>query len=322
MTDLVLWRRLTKTDFNSMHGEASPRGRGGGAMHVALGVDTKSFLIKTFLKTRREKVTITTEAWPGRHPAATLTFSGNPTRRRGEWRIADQYSHRHPAWKPAAGFPTAYDSKNPPHILVFKANDKYHVRFASERELIALGTDAPSRRQSERKGISPANFGLLAHFHVPTSTLLDAFEEQAKSAPAATFDPRGIEDGRRRVFAEILVRQGQATFRNALLSVYANRCAITGSRSLWVLEAAHITPYRGTRTNTLANGLLLRADVHTLFDLGLISVDPDTLQIKVSSQLNKSEYSKLHGKKLSQPKNANYRPSKPALQEHYRYFRG
>src|ERR1700722_13744752 len=43
----------------------------------------------------------------------------------------------------------------------------------------------------------------------------------------------------------------------------------------WVLEAAHITPYMGASTNSLLNGLLLRADIHTLFNLGLISIDPD-----------------------------------------------
>ncbi|MBE2321408.1 HNH endonuclease, partial [Solirubrobacter sp. CPCC 204708] len=70
-------------------------------------------------------------------------------------------------------------------------------------------------------------------------------------------------------------RRGQSTFRNQLLEAYDLRCAITGSNAVAVLEAAHICPYRGDHTNRVDNGLLLRADIHTLFDLGLIWVTPE-----------------------------------------------
>src|SRR5205823_2979542 len=81
------------------------------------------------------------------------------------------------------------------------------------------------------------------------------------------FDPISIEDGRRRIQAS---RQGQFAFRAALIEAYGGRCAMTGCDILEVLEAAHIVPYRGPSTNAVSNGLLLRADIHTLFDLGLI----------------------------------------------------
>ena len=291
-------------------------------MHIALGVQTDTFPIQEFLRTQQAEKTIATEAWPGRHDSANLTFSGNPTRRGGEWRITDQYTHRHPAWTPAAGFPAEYDKSNPPHVLVFRVQDKYHTRLTTGAELLALGADAPRRLRSGSKGISRVTAGLLSYFDVPARTLLESFDEQqAEPQPQDAFDPSDIEDARRRVFTAILRRQGQQAFRRALLKAYQNKCAMTGCGTPWVLEAAHITPYRGAKTNAPANGLLLRADIHTLFDLGLISVDPATLTVKISSLLHGSEYSALDGNPLAQPAKPSARPSKAALQGHYTTFR-
>src|SRR2546425_8717774 len=106
MSSYVLWRRLTETDFNAMLGEASPHGRGGGAMHVALGVRTDAFQIDRFLNALGHRtVTIEAAAGPGNAGRAPLTLSSNPNRRGGEWLIRDQFSHRHPGWSAAAGFP-------------------------------------------------------------------------------------------------------------------------------------------------------------------------------------------------------------------------
>lgn len=87
------------------------------------------------------------------------------------------------------------------------------------------------------------------------------------------FDPQNIEDGRRRVEQLVVIRQGQAAFRRRLLEAYGRKCAITGCEIEDILEAAHISPYKGKRTDPVNNGLLLRADIHTLFDRGLIKVD-------------------------------------------------
>lgn len=317
--DLVLWRRLTNTDFNAMNGAAAPYGRGGGAMHIALGIQSTNFPIQQFLQTTNTEVTIETQAWPDHHTAAALTFSGNPGRRHGEWRITDQYTHRHPAWTRAAGFPAAYDSADPPYVLIFRTQDQYHARLASEAELLALGADAPRRFRSDPKGIAEVTPGLLAHFNVPDRSRLAMFEDQ-QAEPQDAFNPSDIEDARKKIFAAILRRQGQQAFRRKLLKAYSNRCAITGSAAPWVLEAAHITPYRGTRTNNVQNGLILRADIHTLFDLGLISVDPALLQVRVSSLLAGTEYEALDGYVLSLPARKSARPSGAALKEHFRTF--
>ena len=81
------------------------------------------------------------------------------------------------------------------------------------------------------------------------------------------FDVENIEDARKIVTVSIVQRQGQSKFRQELLAAYNSRCAITGCDIEPALEAAHIIPYKGTETNCPQNGLLLRADIHTLFDL-------------------------------------------------------
>lgn len=87
------------------------------------------------------------------------------------------------------------------------------------------------------------------------------------------FSPLTLKDGRKKVAQMVALRQGQPAFRNALMDAYERRCAITGCDIAEVLEAAHISPYLGEETNRVRNGLLLRADIHTLFDRGLIRVD-------------------------------------------------
>lgn len=290
-------------------------------MHIALGVDSSNFPIEEFLRAAQPKITISTQPWPGHHGPAYLTFSGNPDRRSGEWHIADQYTNRHPAWTQDAGFPVRYNHSNPPYVLVFKVQDQYHARLAIEAELRpALGTAVARRFLSNPKGIMEITSSLASHFEVPDKSSLEYFEEQQAEALEA-FDPSGIEDGRQKIFSAVLRRRGQQAFRRKLLRAYRNQCAITGCKTLWVLEAAHITPYRGTRTNNLANGLILRADIHTLFDLGLISVDPATLRVKVSSLLHGTEYVSLDGHPIALPENQSAQPNKAALRYHFSTFR-
>jgi putative restriction endonuclease len=90
-------------------------------------------------------------------------------------------------------------------------------------------------------------------------------------------------------------RSGQGPFRRALLRE-SEACAFTGTPVKEALEAAHIMPYRGIHTNDLDNGLLLRADVHTLFDRGLLRIDPANGQIQIDAALEASVYQDLDGK--------------------------
>lgn len=319
MAALVLWRHLTRTDFNAMNGLAAPGGSGGGAMHIALGKQAYDFDVNEFLRVGgRNSVAIDAHSRQG--ATGTLYFAGSPRRRGGEWIIRHQYHGRHPAWSASEGFPAAFDSADHPVVLVFRVGSAYHARLSTSKKLAAVPKHIAPEGIQTSKGIAVASPELLALFSVPAETLLDRFHTEVEETAAIDFDPLNIEDGRRRIFGSVLLRQGQANFRKTLFDVYASGCAITGCRTSWVLEAAHIVPYRGSKTNIASNGLLLRADVHTLFDLGLISVEPVVRKVRVSSLLARSEYAELSGKKLRPPTVPSARPADKALEYHYSLF--
>lgn len=97
-------------------------------------------------------------------------------------------------------------------------------------------------------------------------------------------------------------RLGQGGFRVSVTDAYQRRCAISGEKTLPVLEAAHIQPYASEGPHTLQNGLLLRSDIHTLFDSGYLTITPE-LKVEVSQRLhndygNGRDYYKFHGEKL------------------------
>ena len=141
-----------------------------------------------------------------------------------------------------------------------------------------------------------------------------------EAAPQVGFDPTDIKDARERIAATIVARRGQDQFRKRLLALYQRRCAITGTAAEEVLEAAHIIPYQGTKTNHPSNGLLLRADIHTLFDLGLVAVDTRSMTILVSSRLQPTEYSQYAGRLLALPTKREDWPSTEALDSHRETF--
>lgn len=97
-------------------------------------------------------------------------------------------------------------------------------------------------------------------------------------------------------------RVGQGAFRVLVTDAYARRCAITGEKTLPVLEASHIKPYAASGPHRTSNGLLLRADLHILFDRGYLTVDPD-YRVAVSSKIreeyeNGRHYYALEGQRL------------------------
>jgi tetratricopeptide (TPR) repeat protein len=128
------------------------------------------------------------------------------------------------------------------------------------------------------------------------------------------FNPKTIKKAKELITISIARRQGQSQFRQSLLEAYNYRCAITGFDVQEALEAAHIIPYSDTENNHPSNGLLLRADLHTLFDLNLIAINPDTMQVYLTPNLRHTSYGELHGKPLQLPKNKAYYPRKDALE--------
>jgi putative restriction endonuclease len=125
----------------------------------------------------------------------------------------------------------------------------------------------------------------------------------------------------------VLPRLGQGLFRILVTDSYSRRCAITGERTLPVLEAAHIKPYSVVQRHELTNGLLLRSDLHRLFDDGYITVDPQSRQVVVSRRIkeefeNGKDYYALEGKVIREPSEQWARPSAANLEFHaYSAFR-
>lgn len=123
------------------------------------------------------------------------------------------------------------------------------------------------------------------------------------------------EDMRKRAERLIVIRQGQGAFRKSLMDNYHGACAMTATSVPSVLEAAHIDRYFGENTHHVTNGLLLRADLHTLFDLRRITVDENFL-IRVDPKLTGTEYESLDGMPLRLPANLAHHPDRGALHRH------
>jgi hypothetical protein len=152
---------------------------------------------------------------------------------------------------------------------------------------------------------------------VAATNIDEQLEKDAKNAEhEGFFEPDNIKDIHKKVLRQITMRRGQPAFRNKLVAAYGGRCAVTDCDSSYALEAAHIRPYGGEGSNHVQNGLLLRSDIHTLFDLGNIGIDPKTFKIIVAAALKCSVYERLSGKDLNLPSDTAKRPNEEVLQEH------
>jgi hypothetical protein len=155
---------------------------------------------------------------------------------------------------------------------------------------------------------------LLDHIRESLLISFDYINGKQFSLPdAGKVDWSNMEDARQAVLRAIVIRQGQAKFRKELLEVYKYQCVISEYNVVPALEAAHIWPYMGTYTNHPSNGLLLRADLHTLFDLDLITIDT-SMTVLVSPSLNGSRYQEFDGKKINPPDDIRKRPDQQALE--------
>jgi len=130
------------------------------------------------------------------------------------------------------------------------------------------------------------------------------------------FDFSKAIDAREKTLAQIALRRGQPQFRKQLLVAYDSKCAISGYDAPAALEACHIYPYRGPDTNHVANGLLLRGDLHTLFDLGFIVVESRTMKVVISQSIKDTKYDHIAGTVLRTPIRAAFLPSSSALDAH------
>lgn len=116
-------------------------------------------------------------------------------------------------------------------------------------------------------------------------------------------------------------RLGQGSFRISVMDAYGRACAVTTEHSLPVLEAAHIRPYAQGGTHEIRNGILLRSDIHRLFDKGFVTVSADDLRFEVSAKLkerweNGRIYYGMRGAPIHRPHAPNEQPDRALLQWH------
>jgi hypothetical protein len=116
-------------------------------------------------------------------------------------------------------------------------------------------------------------------------------------------------------------RQGQGLFRKGLLVLYESKCALSGYTPNAVVDAAHIIPYAKGKDHDLGNGLLLRSDLHNLFDDGLLRIEPKKLVVELSKELSRTPYAEMNGAPLRPRVDGTY-PSAEALDQHYQAYVG
>jgi putative restriction endonuclease len=118
----------------------------------------------------------------------------------------------------------------------------------------------------------------------------------------------------------ILPRLGQGSFRVLVTDAYERRCAVTNEKTLPALDAAHIKPYSESGEHKVSNGILLRRDLHALFDQGYVTINP-SMRFEVSRRIkeefeNGRDYYRLDGSSIHIPADPAYRPSREYLEWH------
>jgi hypothetical protein len=224
-------------------------------------------------------------------------------RLKAAWHVISEdeyYSYNGRWYMRPAKFPAALF--DPHGYVLFRNEEKL-------RECPHYGTEGGTKINFKKPGISDLHDYVQM---IDRATTLPPEEAQGEYVPDK-------EDRRGLIRRQIKERRGQQLFRDALRKRYGDRCQVTGCKLLDVLEAAHIRPYRGENDNHVGNGLLLRADIHTLFDLNLIGIEPKQMRIKLHpAVVGDAHYAFLDGKTLDC--GSDRRPSVNALRTRFEEF--
>ena len=145
-------------------------------------------------------------------------------------------------------------------------------------------------------------------------TLADKLQAFAKNNPAAS-------DEVRRILRELRARDGQSLFRMDLLTAYDGTCVVSACTVMAALQAAHIEPFNGLSTNHVTNGLLLRADLHALFDADLLGINPTTNEVRLHPEiLAEGNYQDLDRSMIRAPVLVHAVPAYDALEKRWELF--
>lgn len=118
---------------------------------------------------------------------------------------------------------------------------------------------------------------------------------------------------------EIKKRKSATQFRKMISNIYEGKCAITDENTYEVLDACHIQDYKNDESNHSQNGILLRTDLHALFDKGLLMID-DNFMVTISDKVKSEYYRQFNGLRIKLPKKIENYPSIEALHDHNKRF--
>jgi len=204
-------------------------------------------------------------------------------------------------------------------VAKYRPQDKYHTAdytigcilleqpfFLPEKAWIPIPSDWKTNIVQGRRydlSIEPG-LSIWRQLHLATSYISAVREETARyGQPILT-----------------LPRLGQGSFRILVTDVYERRCAVTNERTLPALDAAHIKPYSESGQHVVSNGILMRRDLHALFDKGYVTITP-SMKVEVSRRIkeefeNGRDYYRLQGSTIRIPTNPINRPSLDYLEWH------
>jgi putative restriction endonuclease len=240
-----------------------------------------------------------------------------------EWLEALHPEVRHPDVRQNAGMLTVNEPNRPhfdagrksyrtdrghPKDVLFRRGDQttgvtYELYDVAQHGVWDLRPSAEGKWEAVKLDLGPAEQALA---EARAEVYGDSLPDFSNEPEARRFEMRAIA-----------MREGQPQFKAALLDAYGAKCAITGCAVQAILEGAHIVPYAagGTASNIVPNGLLLRSDIHTLFDRGLLWVDRDGF-VQLGPDLDGSEYTPLRGRKLCLPEHPAEHPHPDHLAHH------
>lgn len=153
-----------------------------------------------------------------------------------------------------------------------------------------------------------------------TDAIMFQLRSETRDSGTETIDD-DFKDARVRAMREAVIREGQPIFRRRLITAYRGKCPVTGSTITALLEAAHIRPYAGAWHCEAKHGILLKTDIHTLFDKGLLWFDDD-FRVCLAPILLETEYAVLLGRRIDLPNSKDDWPLSEHLTRHREFCTG
>ena len=286
-----------------MTGEAAPSGTGGGAKHIALGINSPTFPINSFLNiTTCQDINIKIEKIPGLIREKTIEFSCNPSRRHGEWRISRQHSDRYPLWTTDYSFPrdiNEYNEQDPPIIFIIRISKMYHARFCMYSDLDTLLPSLKIVVDNSRKNSGIERFrremGEIFKIYIPPPEHLRRIPEPSVEQP---LPPEELPAPPQRTSSVISRYIRESRYGKELKELYEYRCCfcekiIERPFDNPYVESCHIQSLNEDGPDVKENILILCPNHHIEVDYGTITINPKNLML-----IHIDEKNELHGKKI------------------------